>query len=250
MKTQKAILVTMSPQFGRFLVRVKDDPSMQSLQSKGRRYVDDYMSGRIHHKNYRVSVCDVPVLEQTGLKIFDKAYDGNGGTFMTGNVSSDIQQSWHVRPFSQTECNGKQYAPGHLRDFDLMGLREKVGVVDGARHVLSWFDDGSKKLSAQDSSILYMVFHRTPEKTSRNWNKIIHGWIHTDVYGNLLNQLELDNSPKSHLVMEKARKVFTYERFNEEDLLVVEGGEITVFNSDFLGPEDESVELESQRVTG
>lgn len=247
MKTQSAILVTMSPQFGRFLTRVKSTPSMQGLLLKSRRYVEDYMSGRIPHKNFRVSVCDVPVLEPTGLKVFDKAYDGSGGTFMTGNVSSNIQQSWFVRPVSQTECNGKQHVPGHLRNFDLIGLREKVGRIDGARQALSWFDEETEKVPAGESSILYMVFHGMPDRGTKDSNKLIHGWIHTDVYGNLLNQSVLDNSPKSHLVIDKARQVFTHDRSNEEDILVVENGEITLLNTEFLGMEEEIHQGESPR---
>lgn len=238
----------MDPQFGCVIERVEPSPALdwQTLESKVLLHVDSYLSGVIPHKNFRVSVCDVPVLEPTGLKVFDKAYDGKGGTFMTGNVSSDIQQSWFVRPVSQTECNGKQYEPGYLRDHDLIGLREKVGYIDGARQVLSWFKavGGSRNIPEDQSTILYAVFHRTPEKSYKVVDKLFHGWIHTDSYGNLLNKVVLDKSPKSHLVMEKAIQFFTHERSNEENILVVENGEVIFLHNDF---QEKAIQPERQR---
>ncbi len=52
----------------------------------------------------------------TGHKTFDKKSEG---CIMTGNVISNVQFSWFVRPFNQTDCNGFYFPPGYLQKVDL-----------------------------------------------------------------------------------------------------------------------------------
>lgn len=55
-------------------------------------------------------------------KIVQKLIDNAGGVYR-GNVLSPIQFSQYVRAHDVTECNGRENPPGHLRAFDLDGLK-------------------------------------------------------------------------------------------------------------------------------
>jgi hypothetical protein len=61
----------------------------------------------------------------TGYALFDK----NCEVLMTGNVCGNCQNSSYIRPFSETECNGFTYPPGHLRDFDLQSFKSIPAFV-------------------------------------------------------------------------------------------------------------------------
>lgn len=54
-------------------------------------------------------------------KIVQKLIDDAGGAYR-GNVVSPIQFSSYIRAHDVTECNGREYPPGHLRAFDMKGL--------------------------------------------------------------------------------------------------------------------------------
>lgn len=90
--------------------------------------------------------------------------DPNHGYLGRGIVLSNTQSSKFVRPFAETHCNGFEFAPGRLRDFDL-------GFFNGAMppHV-------AREVRARSETsglIVYRFFH---------WHRrtrIEHGWLVT-----------------------------------------------------------------------
>ncbi len=99
---------------------------------------------------------------ETGHKTFDRKTD----CIDTGNVWASTQLSNYVRPVSEVECNGRQFPPGHLRDFDLNRFRRSGGLPTA---VENWF-----KKNPEGTHILYRFFHRIGER------KIVHGYVITD----------------------------------------------------------------------
>lgn len=93
------------------------------------------------------------------------AFDRQTNIISTGNIIANTMIGWHIRPHSETECNGLTRPPGHLRDFDLQLFRSR----NMRRHVLSYI------LSVtQDSPIwLYEFFHYNGRC------RIMHGYIVT-----------------------------------------------------------------------
>jgi hypothetical protein len=82
----------------------------------------------------------------------------------TGNHWGNTQWSNYVRPVDETECNGQQFPPGHLRRFDYDQFRHIPGGVPAKVRA---FMDGIK-----EPVILNCFFHRVGDN-----RKIVHGWI-------------------------------------------------------------------------
>lgn len=85
-------------------------------------------------------------LINSGWKLFDEQTN----LITTGNVSSNTQQSSYIRPWMETECNGRTNPEGHLTNFDLHPFR-KYGIPPVIDKIVS--DKGRK-----EPVILYM-FH-------------------------------------------------------------------------------------------
>lgn len=112
----------------------------------------------------------------TGHKTFDQQCD----CLTTGNVVSNTQYSSYVRAVSNTECNGCNFKPGHLRAFDLK-LFAKL-----PSHVRYWYEE-----HPNIETILYEFRH------FRKGKKIVHGYVITDTQHNLLLKAFSHNSQKS-----------------------------------------------------
>ena len=103
----------------------------------------------------------------TGHKRFDAAVNGPEGYLGTGNASSATQHSSFVRARNKCRCNGRDYEPGVLQDFDLATFWLPANVLGNVRD------------HAQDKDIiLYEI--RSPG--ARRPSHIIHGWIVTDEF--------------------------------------------------------------------
>ena len=72
-----------------------------------------------------------------------KEFDRQCTCVSRGNVISDCQYSMYIRPFTETECNGKINEKGHLQAWDLdifrllpQDFREKVEVFSQSESVI------------------------------------------------------------------------------------------------------------------
>ncbi len=88
----------------------------------------------------------------TGLK----AFDARVKLISTGNVISDTQVSWYIRPYNETiNPVGEKVEPGHLQDFDLntfkampYEVREFIKKVGKTQQVIAyyffWYSGGTR----------------------------------------------------------------------------------------------------------
>lgn len=102
----------------------------------------------------------------TGFKIFDKQTN----LIATGNVMANTQFSNYIRPYNETEVNGRIRTLGVLMNFDLQYYQNLPKVIYNL----------IKDINRTDSIILY-EFHYYRSK-----RKSIIGYIVTDKYKNLL----------------------------------------------------------------
>lgn len=106
-----------------------------------------------------------------------------------GNVISDTQTSFYIRPFSQTECNGFTREPGVLRDFDLKPFID-TGLPQNILKDVKFYTQHS-------SAILYRIFHYDSRKKQQ-----VHGYILTDAIHRKLKIWYTNTSSKSVEVMD------------------------------------------------
>lgn len=131
---------------------------------------------------------------ESGHKTFDRI--ANRHSVVTGNVLSDVQTSFFIRPYTETECNGFTREPGHLRNFDLEPFR-KIGTP---RHVLDYV----RSVTENTPVILYRFFHH-----NNNGDKIVHGYVVTTTDYELLKFFVTGPTYKSHNIIAEAIKFIT-----------------------------------------
>ena len=119
----------------------------------------------------------------TGHKAFDRRADYIG----TGNVLSNIQTSSFIRAATDTECNGRHYAPGKLRQFD---------VDHYARNAPAHVRRALLRLTESDTVIFY-CFHSTT-----GGKRTVHGYAITSRDYTLLADYVTGPTGKSAAVME------------------------------------------------
>ena len=79
-----------------------------------------------------------------------KAFDRQTNCISTGNVYANTQYSGCIRPWKETECNGRQNPEGHLTEFDLKPFRN-LRIPKRIENIL-------KDKNRTESMILYMFF--------------------------------------------------------------------------------------------
>jgi len=102
----------------------------------------------------------------TGWKTFDKQVK----LISTGNVLSDNQLSFFVRPYSRTECNGFTFPEGHLMEVDL----KYFNVKKLPSTILSKLTDTNRK----DSYILYEFRVFDTNHRSNVWSYVLTDSLH------------------------------------------------------------------------
>ena len=107
-----------------------------------------------------------------------------------GNVYSDVQSSTYVRPYSQTNCNGMDFVPGRLRDFDLKPF---------LRHMPIRLRDEVRIFTQDEPAILYKFFHFRARKRTE------HGWLLTTTDHQLIFQNVTGPTWRSQSVIEACR---------------------------------------------
>ena len=108
-------------------------------------------------------------LINSGWKLFDEQTN----LITTGNVYTNTQLSSYIRPWTETECNGRTNPEGHLTNFDLHPFR-KYGIPPVIDKIVS--DKGRK-----EPVILYM-FH----VWSKDQHVLPFCWVVTDKNHKLL----------------------------------------------------------------
>lgn len=95
-----------------------------------------------------------------------KTYDLNCQTASTGNVVSNNQLSFYLRPYNETECNGYNFDAGKLLDYDLNHFTD----------LPNWIKENI--LETINPNKMYCLYE------FRHWNKskkYIHGYVLTEV---------------------------------------------------------------------
>lgn len=121
------------------------------------------------------------MLIHTGHATFDRQADCLG----TGNVIGKVQLSFYIRPYSETECNGRTNSPGHLREYDLHYFQDLPSSI---LQVV-------KNLTVDKPVILYEIRHWRGEQ------KTVHGYIITDAKHHLLRVFITGPTAKSQQVI-------------------------------------------------
>lgn len=111
---------------------------------------------------------------ETGYKLFDKQTN----VISYGNVYANTQTSSYIRPYMETECNGKTFSPGELLKAD---LRMVFGNNVGGYNDLPW----GMRRKLEDTSragqlILYKFY------VWKRGREYVIGWVLTDCDFNLL----------------------------------------------------------------
>jgi len=120
-----------------------------------------------------------------------RAFDEQTNVISTGNVIANTQISSHVRPYTEVECGGQTFKPGHLRDYDLRAFTHLI-----SRRVRWWITENTRT----ESCWLYVFFHHDGEQ------RIIHGCVITHGDHTLWDKFYTGTGPthKSRLVVDEA----------------------------------------------
>ena len=82
----------------------------------------------------------------SGWKLFNRQTN----CISTGNVAANTQYSSFIRPWKETECNGRVNPEGHLMEFDLKAFK--------GFHIPKKIKDVLTDRNREGSVILYMFF--------------------------------------------------------------------------------------------
>lgn len=176
-----------------------------------------------------VQSCDLEkdwAREPTGHKAFDEHRRRTSSLGVTsGHTSSNVQTSFIIRPYSETECNGRVFPPGALRAADLKYLKILEDCrLDGAHVARRWMNEPGVM---NQTTNLYVVHHPKATRGSDGRHELmVHGWVLTDAGHNLLRHLQTSKAEKSSVIMDCAIKAFTLHHLNPVDVLRIEDGEV------------------------
>lgn len=123
---------------------------------------------------------------ETGYKLFDKQTN----LISNGNIYANTQSSSYIRPYMETECNGKEFKPGELMKFDLKCvfgeyLRDYNLVPQAIKRVL---EDRDRKQSV----VLYKFF-----VTIKREHRVI-GFVLADYDNNLIERCAINSGYYSY----------------------------------------------------
>ena len=138
----------------------------------------------------------------TGHKTFNRQCECLG----IGNVWGTCQISSYVRPYTETECNGRENAPGHLQKFDLDQFKDIPSHV--RREV--------EQMTRAIGGILYEIRHWGRRISYDRRQKFIHGYILTARHDDAipyrhLKTFQLRHGLKSYRIMAIAREFVSEE---------------------------------------
>jgi hypothetical protein len=109
---------------------------------------------------------------------------------MTGIVYSNVQNSTHIRPRQQLECNSRLFACGHLQNFDL----DVFGYKSQEMSAVTCYIKNDPYFESH-AAIAYRFFHYVGD------DRVIHGVIVTDGEHRLLRRFDRED-----LAIRRSRK--------------------------------------------
>lgn len=228
-----AIYTQMGPQFGAYVQRLTPMTAVEDAA----KWLSLTLSGQRLHRNVLVQSCLVPELILTGIARIDKLLHPSG-SFMSGNVSSDLQSSciipaWNcvkVNGFTAHE-NGVPFQPGDLTKKQLEVMRKGLRVSGDDSVMWSEITDlicGRKGALPRDEDItIVKVIHPRQRSTvtEQSGRSLIHGWLLLNSRGELHYQGQ--HKEGYDPLMARAIQELTLVREDSIDLLKIEGGHIT-----------------------
>jgi len=112
-----------------------------------------------------------------------------------GNTIGDVQLSFYIRPYHETECNGLKFKEGELQNYDLEWF--SVGDAElGAR--LEPCMDEIRRLTKENGGILYLFKHYTKGK------RMLDGLVLTSQKRELIKRWYLNQNWKARDAVDKA----------------------------------------------
>jgi hypothetical protein len=123
-----------------------------------------------------------------------KTFDAQTNLIGTGNIIANTLYGRHIRPFTETECNGFTRPEGHLQDFDLGWFTNIPLPV--RRYIEDHLFD--------ESGWLYSLHHYTGSGFWKPAKKIVHGWVLTTSDYKLRALFYTGPTYKSDLVVDEA----------------------------------------------
>ena len=123
-----------------------------------------------------------------------KTFDQQVDSISTGNVIGNVQRSGHIRPYSKTECNGKQFPAGHLQNYDLGFLNEHL-----REDIRNW-------IRGQDGELIgYSFFYW------KGMRRVLIGWIITDSKYRLIRMEPTRRNAKTISALQECAKYVSQE---------------------------------------
>lgn len=160
-----------------------------------------------------IDQCDVKALQwatpnraaiDSGCKTFDKQCQG----IIHGNLIANTFLSLFVRPRNECKCNGFDYAPGRLQEFDLKPFTVRDLHAMQAVHYIR-----SLPQAETEDLLMTVVFHNAKSADRRD-NRVVHGVIITDTMLKLVKRFDrgdfgLTKKTKSYQVMDSVTPYLT-----------------------------------------
>lgn len=112
-----------------------------------------------------------------------------------GNIIADTLYGSYIRSPLNTSCNGSNFPPGHLFDFDMKNFIQYFGAH---HHIVDFVKEASKARS--QSVLLYCIFHWYKKR------RIVHGFVVTDWDHNHLETFYRQYNEKSASIIEECKK--------------------------------------------
>jgi len=132
------------------------------------------------------------------FKSLHKTFNRQVSCISTGTQIGNTVYSSYIRPYFCVECNGRNFSPGHLQEYDLNWI-----VKDAPKEAKDWI----RKNGKYETFILYVFFHRVNK--NGHPRKIIHGAVITDRLHNLRAKFYCRDNEKSKSVIDEAIKYIT-----------------------------------------
>lgn len=231
MKTMKTMIrlaaphatLMTSPKEGQTIFEAAAESAVRHLSNGA------FLMGSPKRFELRLDAFEVPdrVAERnhcTGIKSFDALLRKNQGTFMTGNVYGDAQLSQYVRAVNTTECNGQNFAPGELRDFDLKAFQRSAR--QSFTPVLRWL------AAHQDEEVIVYGLRNKLKSSAFEPMSRWYGFLVTSVQHEKL--FRHDISPSSSRVMDEAELFLTMPKLESMTplLIIDKDGHVETFSEE------------------
>lgn len=112
-----------------------------------------------------------------------------------GNVMGDVQLSFYIRPYHETECNGLKFEKGELQGYDLGWF--SVGDAELGAELEPYMDE-IRRLTRENGGILYLFKHYTKGK------RMLDGLVLTSQKRELIKRWYLGRNWKARDAVDKA----------------------------------------------